>query len=169
MAKLTFQLSEETKTVISLLRSLNVGDILPYPLICSSLGYPGIETCRPAMASAQRVLLHEEGFIYGTVRKVGLKRLNDPEKVEKMGKITCRARTTSKRGKELSFHVDFSQLTDEQRQECMAYQTVNSAFIEMTKSRRIQQLKIALPVTKEPVGLPPAKALEIIKDIILKG
>lgn len=168
MAKLTFQLSDETKIVVSLLRELNEGDVLPYTGIQSALGYPSVEPCRSAIYSAQRVLMKEQGYVFGTERKIGVKRLKDDEKIAAMHGATKRAQSSCKRGKRISMHLDWSKLTPEQQEEARMLQTVDGVVIELTKEKNLQKMQSLLPATKEMAGLPPAKALDIIKSVILK-
>jgi hypothetical protein len=80
MPKLTFEISEDARLLSQCLLKTGEGELLQYASLSKAIGKPVISV-RGALQTARRHALREEGFVFGVVRGIGLKRLTDEEKV----------------------------------------------------------------------------------------
>lgn len=90
-----FERAKITVDLCNLLRGAN-GDVT-YAAIETVTGKP-FDEVRQTVISARRYLERDEGIVFATIRGVGLRRLNDAEKVESATGFTRRIRRVAGRG-----------------------------------------------------------------------
>lgn len=74
------EISGETKQLIEILSDCGVGQLLEYEDLASKIGLSyGSPQFRSAVQTARKSVEKEERFVFGVIRGVGLKRLNDSE------------------------------------------------------------------------------------------
>lgn len=112
------------------------------------------------LASARRAL-QREGIVYGTIRKVGIKRLDDEEIVGTGRDALKKTRRASRRALNRLACADYDKLTNEGRIKHNTYVSMLGALNAITKEPQIR--KIEAGVEDAQAKLPLAKTLEAFK------
>ena len=96
-----FKLSVDTQLVIDRLMKAQVGEVVTYADLSAILGRNIQYASRGCLTTACKRLQADHAIVFGTVRSVGVKRLNDSEKVaaglSSIPKIRSQARNGAKR------------------------------------------------------------------------
>lgn len=74
-----FKLAVDTRLLYQYLRDMDVGSIANYSELDDVIGRDVRNAGYSNLASARRRCLNHDGIVFGTVKSVGLKRLNDQE------------------------------------------------------------------------------------------
>lgn len=109
-----FSKSLETTQIEKELRKAEIGETISYKQLSEVLGRDVRQWCRNNLQSARRIL-SSEGYEFGVVLNVGLKRLAPNEVVDTNAVFTEKIRRTTKRGLKRLSHVVLDDLDDEHR------------------------------------------------------
>ena len=156
--------SEETEIIAMLLHDLKPGDVISYDDLSKAIAKDIRKLARPALYSARRILLNEEGIVFDCVRKVGVKRLTDVENVSITGaqgisRIRSCTRRTKKR---LRAVAEFEALPPELRVRHNMHMTVLSFVDGSTNHWNIKRLEPA--VIKAHAALSLKQTLELFLE-----
>jgi len=109
-----FSKSLETTQIEKELRKAELGQIISYEHLTDVLGRDVRQWCRHNLQSARRIL-SSEGYEFGVVLNVGLKRLAPNEVVDTNAVFTERIRRTTTRGLKRLSHIVLDDLDDEHK------------------------------------------------------
>lgn len=112
------------------------------------------------LAAARRAL-EREGIVFGTVRGVGIKRLNDVEIIGTGRAALTRARRAMRRSINTVGCVDYDSLDDDSKVQHNTYLSIMSAINKVTHEPQIRRVQVA--VQKAQAKLPLARTLDAFK------
>lgn len=93
-----FKLSVDTQTIIKIIQDASVGDLIPYHTLSEAINKDVTKDGYGAMKSARDKVLKEKSIVFGTVKGVGIKRLNDDEIVETSDSFIKQSRRKARKG-----------------------------------------------------------------------
>lgn len=162
--KPSFSLSADTRFVYQKLRELAVGSTATRDDLAALIDVPAQSTrLNAAIASARRKLLHEENMVFGTIRGVGLKRLDDTEIVGTAAATTRKIRRAARKGvKTLSSVQDFSALSRAEQMRHSASLSIFGAVAEISRERSVQKIEKAIDPAKR--DLPFRQTLAMFRE-----
>ena len=76
--KLTFEMSANSRFLYQKLRETSIGTIITYGELSAAIDKP-VDGSSAALRTATRAALRDDNFVFGSIRGVGIKRLNDVE------------------------------------------------------------------------------------------
>jgi hypothetical protein len=156
-------LSIDVKTIYDLLARCSVGDVIAYATMQAAIGRSVTGTGRWILASARRRALHQNAMLFGSVSKVGVKRLSDPEIVDTGKDAVDRIhRITNKSARNMTAIRDFDALPTESKVRHNTYLSALALLGHISKEKQLKRLQEK--VNKEQVALPLAKTLEAFRD-----
>jgi len=155
-----FELSLDTRTLIERLSKAVVGETVEYLELTGLIGRNIQADARYVLLSALNHCLND-GLVFGTVRKVGVKRLSDIEIVGAGERALPAIRRTSRRAmKRLSQVQDFTAMPREKQQRHNALASALGVIAHFTKEKQVAQITGA--IIKEGVReLPVHRTLEL--------
>lgn len=149
-----FQLSIDAQYLYNHIMKMKVGDVLTYEEMKNMLK-KDVQTQYRYIISSARRKARRDGIEFGTVSKVGIKRLNDSEIVGTSHSIYERTRRAAKRGVMVLQNANFDKLPDEQKTEyntnmtlCGVLSTITSAKNVEKLHKRIAEIKTTLPISR---------------------
>jgi hypothetical protein len=104
----------DARIIYEELKKLKVGDVISYSDISDIIGRD-IQEDRGSLNTARNRLLEDESMCFGIVRGVGLKRLDDAEKVMAADGYLGKIRRASNRGLKTLASTDYSSLSKEDK------------------------------------------------------
>lgn len=154
-------LSIDTKTLEDRLRTLKEDETISYQDLTFLIGRDVTNGARSNLMSARSRLLNE-GIVIACVRGVGVKRINDTEKIGEglryLKKIRRGARKTAK---VVAAVENFDSLPKDLQVQHNLTMSVLGLVTHMTKSSTIKQLEGK--IDQEKKALPVARTLEALK------
>lgn len=75
---LTFEMSADARFLYQRLRACEIGQILTYGELSSVISKP-VAGATPSLRTAMKAALRDDSYVFGAIRGVGIKRLNDVE------------------------------------------------------------------------------------------
>jgi len=154
-------LSIDTKLLGDRLSALSVGSILTYEDLSGSIGRNVRLEARSNLTSAIHRLLRD-GYVFATVRGVGIKRLSDQEiigvgldVVQKVRRAAGRAQT------KLAAVQDFDSLPRDSKTQHQVAMSVLGVLRHMTKSTTVKKLESRVAAVQSE--LPLTLTLEALK------
>ena len=151
--------SIDRRILIERMEKASVGDLLPYSELSALLGRDVREKARGSLYSAVRYLRRQNGMVFAAVSNVGMKRLDDTEKISVAESAMRRIRKTAGRAVEaLSCVDDFAGLSEDLRVRHQTLMAGAGAVATITSKKKLDQLQKRV----REVGnvLPLAKTLE---------
>lgn len=150
----------ETQLIVDRLRATAVGETVSYEQLAQLTGCDIEGDERHLLASARRILEHEDRIVFGAVLRVGVKRLDDQGKVE-IGAIGLdRARSAARLGaRRLACVEHFDLLPQASQLRHNATMTLFRLFRHVTSRPRVALLEARL--LREGATLPVQKTLEL--------
>lgn len=98
--------SQETLTLEGVLMAAQIGDLIRYETLTAAIHRDVSGEARYFLYSALRRVLREHRVAFECVRDVGLRRLDDPGKVNSAGRVVGKIRRAAKRGLRVVLAVD---------------------------------------------------------------
>ncbi len=133
--------STDAKTIADMLRAASVGAVVTYDDMSDALGRDVLTYARPAIASARKMVQQENRMVFDTVRKVGVKRLEDGDIVN----LGDRARVSMRR---IASHtvgkivcVNYAGLSREQQTKHNTALSMFGVIKEMATSKSFERLE----------------------------
>lgn len=152
----------ETQQIKKLLLELSDGDVLTYETIRAKVGvdvqgkYRGL--LRTAIKNAER----ESSRLYGTVHKVGVKRLHPGQSSGELTKVRDHMRHTARRAFRRSECIEFDKLTAEEKATLNCEITILHFVAESTTEKSTQKIANVVQSTGDAMSF--AKVLEHFKQ-----
>jgi hypothetical protein len=142
--KPSFSRSIDTKIIIDKLLTMQIGDTITYQELTDLIKRDVTKSGRGALRSAVRILLNENGMLFGTVLKTGIKRLTPSEGVGFASDSISRIHREAGRGARRIAAVDYEKLGANDRMKHNATAAVLSAMHESTTSSRVRKIEAAV-------------------------
>ncbi len=138
-----FKPGVDAQTLAKFLLKLPEGSIATYEVLSGLIGI-NVQEERGALDTARKVLLRENGMVFGAVHGVGLKRLSDSEVVEQGSEAVVRIRRATRRSMTRLSTADFDALPKtEQNTHRMVSATLGAiALCSGTKARHKLEQRI---------------------------
>lgn len=156
------ELGIDTKALINRLLKCEIGEFVAYKELGDIIGRPVQGKANGLLQSARRYVLRERQFVFGTIHKQGLRRLNDVEKVQTSEHYTRMAHNVARKGMKVLTAVDnFDNLPNDIKIKHNTYASVFGALHAITTKPSIKKLEGKVEAAQEK--LPLAKTLEAFK------
>lgn len=158
-----FRLSIEARLLRDFFRGLKDGETRAYVELSEIIGCDIRTSGRGALRTARDIVLREDGIVIDVVPNVGVKRVNDSEKIAGAVVVNGRIRNAARRSMaRLQAVSDFDKLSEADKLTHNATASVMAAHDLMGKQRSID--KIVAAVNASATGqLPIAKTLELFR------
>ena len=154
-----FELSVDTRLLYQRLKETHIGDQVSYDELSELIGRDVRNGAHSNLQSARNRCMKHDGIVFGTIRTVGLKRLNDTEIVETAEEQINRIRRASRRAaKTLAQVRDFAAMPEEAQTKHNASLSLFGAVAKITQTSQVQKLE--KHVGEAQKQLPLAKTLE---------
>lgn len=151
-----FQMSADARLLMQHLAKTSVGQTVKYEELSAVISRP-VAGSFGALRTALRRLLRDENMVFGAVKGIGIKRLNDVEIVAEGGAAAVAIRRKASRSIERQMKVDFSKLPREAQSRFTAQVSVMASVAMMTRDKSLDRVAAAAtPAIKE---LPIAETL----------
>jgi len=161
MNKTIKQISIESQLVIERLLNTEEGDVVTYDELSTVIGRD-IRLNRYCLHTAINKLLREHQIYFSAVRGVGVKRCNDPEKVDAGTSFVPRIRRMAKKGVRITLSVrDYAKMEKEMQTQHNAQVSLLGAIGAISAAPKLKA--IAAKVQEAQEKLPLAKTLEALK------
>lgn len=141
MARMTFEMSPDTRLIIQTLDALAIGAIATYDTLSEAAGGKALASIRPAIASARRVLLRDERKVFGVQRGAGLIRLADAAIVAAADSHADRVRRQARRAAVELTCVDFDKLSPADQLRHTTRLSVFTAVTSMTSAKGMKKIE----------------------------
>lgn len=145
--------AKQTMRIVEHLKDMEVGDEVTYESLSELVGRDVQTVGRGWLTSARKRLLKEHGQVWGTVREVGIKRLNSEESVKLGLDYVKRSRRVVKRGGEIASSVEYQELEESARkthQSIIAASQVMQMFLRDSGLKKLETKMAESPVQKLP-------------------
>lgn len=156
--KPTFQLSADSRLMISHLRGATVGQEFSYEDLGKVISRK-VDGATSAIQTAMRRLLRDHDIVFATIRGKGIKRLDDKGIVDEGSSAADRIRRAARKSFERMSKADFSALPREYQQRFSAHTSVMATLAHMTSAAQIGKLEKEMPTGKRE--LPVAETLRM--------
>jgi hypothetical protein len=160
----------ETKVIYKRLREAKTGFIVTYQELSDLAKRDVQHSGRSALGSARYMALRDYGIVFGVVVNIGLKRLNDPEKVQGTQAHLNHIGRTAKRGLRVLTAVDdYNALSHELKVEHNVKASILGVFQHISSAPQVKRLegkvkdageKLALEKTLRAFLLPTSGSKE---------
>lgn len=150
-----FQLNADSVALIRFLKDAQVGETITYDTLSDVIGRD-ITKERGALETARRNLQKELRYVFGTIRGIGIKRLEDSEIVDIGDKTQASIRRASRRTIKKLVCVDYDALPKEKQTKHNTSISMLGVVAELSSQSSIQKLENKIKKTGE--SLPAAKA-----------
>lgn len=155
------ELSVDSKLLYERLKKAGIGETVTYAELSGIVGRDVANGGRGTMMTARRLCQAEHQMVFGTVRKVGLKRLSDQEIVDTGEAVTKHIRKTARRGARRIACANYQALANDAKVRHNAQISLLGAIVALSKPSSIKRLEKS--VAKEHEQLPVAKTLEVFR------
>ena len=153
------QMSVDAQILIATLKDIAVGEVATYQSLSATIKRNVQTDAYGAMTTARRALQRDHRMIFGTVRGVGLRRLNDGEIVDAGRSHITSMRRTSRRGLKKLACVDWDNLDNASRIKHNASASMLGAVNMITRESSIKKLEAKIEKTKEKLPIASTLAL----------
>lgn len=150
--------SIDTRTIYGMLEKLEVGSILPYGDLSSTLGRD-VRLIPGSICTAKRMALRELSAVFMTVRGVGLKRLNNSEIALLPESTISRVRSAVRREMQRQTVVVESELTNQERVVRNSRLSMLGALSEFSRPKTQKLIEATKPEGPLAVG----RVIELFK------
>jgi hypothetical protein len=156
-------ISIDAKSIYDRLMKCAVGEIVSYEELNALIGRDVRNGAHYALATACKKAMRQTGAVFGVIRKVGVKRLNDEEIAQSLTGPVERIHRTANAGLRRGACVEnFSALPRELQAQHNANLSLLGVMSHFTKGRQITALTAR--VEKAQATLPLQKTLEAFKE-----
>lgn len=152
------ELAYDTRLLYDQLKGLPFGEVLPYEAMTKLLGRDIRDEAHGNLQSARRMLLNHDGIVIGTVRKVGVKKLNDQEIVITGEDASKHVRRSARRAlRRLAAVRDYEALPAESKISHNTFASALAAVVALAKPAGLK--RIETEVRRTAAQLPLARTL----------
>lgn len=153
------QTSIDVQMIYDRLHKANTGDTVSYADLTELIGRDVQDRARYILLRALDLLRRDHNYVFGTVRRVGVKRLADGEIVGSAASdVASIRRKARKAASKLTCVADYDALTPDERIRHNATVSLFGAIATMTKRPEMKRLETAVEATGRT--LPLARTLE---------
>ncbi|MFN3891955.1 MAG: hypothetical protein ACK4MV_16290 [Beijerinckiaceae bacterium] len=139
--KLSFEMSADARLLRQRLALVKIGEVISYDDLGKEIS-KHVSGAFPALHTARRSLLNNDGYVFAVIRGEGLKRLSDEEIVSASDQDVNRIRRTAKRGaRKLASVADYSSLSNAAQLRHTTRLSVMTAVAHMASSKGIEKLE----------------------------
>lgn len=158
-----FELAYETKVIIDLLKAAKDGETVTYKQMLEATERTSVNAIRGNINTARRAL-QDEGYLFDTVRREGVKRMSD-EDIATSGTRHQRhiKRTAQKAIKEQGAIRDFGALSAAGRYASLVTQTIMATIAHATSSKASKQIDADVKARQEQLTI--GQTLEAFKKV----
>lgn len=151
-----FELSTDAKTLASILRAAEVGDVIQYAELTHAIGRDVQGAARSVLETARAIVQREHRMVFDCSRNEGLRRLSDSEIVDLSDGAMDKIRRTAKRTAKKLVCVDYDAMPREKQVKHNAALSMLGVMSELSKDSSVKRL--AEETRKSGDQLPVAKA-----------
>jgi len=155
MADPIFKRSADTIALHATLIVTPINGIVGYDKLSDAIGKP-VTGSTGALRSARRIAQNEDRQVFGVIRSVGLKRLDDEGVIEFADEKTTRVRRGAWRARRVVAIADVSKLKATSRQRAIALASVLSVVVDLARERSL--LTVGQATVGGSAGSLPIKA-----------
>jgi len=155
MADPIFKRSADTINLHAVLIATQVNHVVGYDKLSDAIGKP-VTGSTGALRSARRIAQNEDRQVFGVIRSVGLKRLDDEGVIEFADEKTTRVRRGAWRARRVVAIADVSKLKATSRQRAIALASVLSVVVDLARERSL--LTVGQATVGGSAGSLPIKA-----------
>lgn len=138
-----FQMSPDTRLLRQTMAKVSVGQTVTYETLSAAISKP-VSSSSAALQSARNSLLRKEHMVFGVIRGVGLKRLDDTDIVNASEQDVVGMRRKAKRAvRKLTSISDYNALPPEKRLAHTARVSVFTAMADMLTDRSLEHVEKA--------------------------
>jgi hypothetical protein len=137
-----FEKSDDTKILTEHLSGAQVGEIVPYAELSRVVG-KSLSGFRSALASARRQVLKEKGFVFGTEKGVGIRRLSNEEIIAASTSDRHAIRRKARRSLQKLGTVEYAALDATKQIALTAVAAVFHATAEMNRDSSMKLIQAA--------------------------
>lgn len=160
--KPNFVASIDVRALCKVFAETRVGEVLTYQQLSEVIRKDIQTEGRQALTSARAITQRELGYVFGTIFRVGLKRLSDIEIVQTGQQTVVKIRNQSKRGAQRVATAAPEKLPIESRIQQNTYLSLLAMVHATVQEKRLKKLEER--VAQAEAKLPLDKTLEAFKD-----
>lgn len=139
--KLSFEMSADARLLRQRLAAVKIGESVTYADLSREISKP-VDGAFPALQTARRSLLNNDGYVFAVIRGEGLKRLSDEEIVAASDQDVNRIRRTAKKGaRKLASVQDYGAMSNASQLRHTTRLSVMTAVAHMASSKGIEKLE----------------------------
>lgn len=158
MTRPIFLASAETRLIIAAMSAMAVGETITYRRL-SEVTSRNRRDLRGPIRTAMKRLLRDHDMVFGCVRDVGLKRLDDLEIVRQGAAEIATLRRRALRSVERQLKADFSALPQAEQMRASAHVSIMGAIGQMTREKSVET--IAGRIDRGTKEMPVAQTLQM--------
>lgn len=158
------QISAAAEALVSLFRSLKVGDVVTYETMTAAAGVD-VKSKRNIIATARNRVLTDDSIHIVTVWGAGVKRISGAEAAGTMPAYIQRSRSAARKGAKVAKHVDILDVPADKRPMFVAQATLCHLIGDSTTAK--SQAKLAAAASTQPADtavLAGKMALEALRS-----
>lgn len=165
MSKALFEPSVDTNFLAAKLSKVDVGEIVTYEELSDAIDGRDVRPGQPgysALVSARRRLERQHGIVFGSVRKVGLKRLSDIGIVDTSDQAIASIRRKARRSaKRLTCVKNYEGMPAEKQVKHNAYMSIFGALAAASRASTVRLIEEEVAIKQDQLSL--TKTLEFFK------
>ena len=135
-----FQISHESLQLIGLLRTVEVGAVVEYSTMNELISGDVQDTHRHVLCTARRRLMQDEEVHFGTIIRLGIRRLTESEATESLDLDISKIRSGARRVHRKTQLIKLETLSPAERLKLAMTQTLSAVISKSTTSRSQQRL-----------------------------
>lgn len=140
----SFVMSADARLLYQALRAAQPGDILSYAALSQAISRD-VMAATPALRTAMRRALRDDGMVFAPLRGEGLKRLTDAEIVASAPAMQRKLRRAARRNVEVMTKVsDFDALTETQKRAHSANLSIMASVAHLASEKSVARLESAV-------------------------
>lgn len=142
MTNPTYQMSVDSRLIYQELVKATVGQTFTYATLSNIIART-VTSSSGSLRTAMKRALKDKGFVFGTMRTIGIKRLADIEIVDQSTDTSSRIRKMSRRAVEKLTKVEFEKLPREKQGEHSARVSIMATIGYMTNEKQFGKIRDA--------------------------
>ena len=160
-----FRLNSDSRALVESLQDIKIGETVQYSRLSQIIGRDVQGVASASLNSARRVVEREHRIVFGTIRGVGIKRLEDADIVKSTDKSREHIRRTSRRAVRRLGCVDYQNLTAEQQTKHNAAMSVFGVLSEVAAEKSIRRIEKKIEESGEELSIAKSaiEALGLVK------
>lgn len=162
MPRPNFEMGIDSRMLYDRLKLAEVGEVVEYDEMSKIIDRPVQGDGRGSLNTARKAASRDDGIIFGTIRKVGLKRLSDAEIVGKQDQRRRHVKKTAESGfNELGRIQSYEKLSAQDKVRHNATASIFAAVSHVTKPSSMKRIEIK--VAEAQAKLPIASTLKLFE------